>query len=168
MKPYGDDVVSVRAQVRGYTTAYERFARALEGQDPVAAYIPLFEALNWAVSLDDRIKEIWVPEGNKLGWKWRAKAGHGAEILAGVRYARNSVHHHWADALRLEDAAGRSYPKRYPDRYFQWLWRNTADIPAPRPNGRQVYEQELAGRPAEESLATLANAFGFVTTLLEP
>jgi hypothetical protein len=168
MKPYGDDVVNVQAQLRGYGSACERFGTAATGEDPVAAYVPLFEALNWAVALDDRIKDTWMPDGESLGRKWRERAGHGAEFLAGVRYARNSIHHHWADALRL-DTGGRAYPRRYPLRYFEWLWRDVDEIPTPSsPYGRDVYESELAGRPAKATLMTLREAFRFVSKLLEP
>lgn len=167
MVPYEDDVVSVQAQLRGYEAACGRFGYAVTGQDPVAAYVPLFEALNWAVALDDRIKDIWAPDGMPLGWEWRKRAGGGAELFAGVRYARNSIHHHWADALRL-DTDGRAYPKRYPIRYFEWLWRDAADIPAPSHRfGREVYASDLAGRPAEITLVTLSDVLRLVSGLLE-
>lgn len=168
MKPYGDDVVNLQSQVRGFESAGARFRDAITGHDPVVAYVPLFEALNWAVALDDRIKDIWAPDGKPLGWAWRVRAEGGAELLAGLRYARNSVHHHWADALRL-DRDGRAYPKRYPVRYFEWLWRDVADIPAPsQPHGRDVYKSDLAGRPAEVTLTTLGDVFRFVSGLVEP
>jgi hypothetical protein len=53
----------------------------------------LFETLNWAVALDERVGTHWLPDGKPLGWKWRQRLGHGAEIMGGVRFARNSVHH---------------------------------------------------------------------------
>jgi hypothetical protein len=68
-------------------------------------FFALFETLNWCVSLDDYAREWWAPDGVALGWAWRERAG-GVELvglLNAVRYARNLVHHQWADALALED-----------------------------------------------------------------
>jgi hypothetical protein len=58
----------------------------------------LFEALNWAVALDERTAAHWAPEGTPLGWHWRERFASGPLIQA-VSYARNSVHHQWSDAL---------------------------------------------------------------------
>jgi hypothetical protein len=58
-------------------------------------YNGIFEALNWAVALDDRVGRHWVPDGGTLGWRWRERVGQGAEIM-GVRFARSSVHQ-WSD-----------------------------------------------------------------------
>jgi hypothetical protein len=38
--------------------------------------------------------------------------------MRGVRFARNSVHHQWSDALEL-DTSGRRYPRTYPLVYFE-------------------------------------------------
>lgn len=68
MKPYEDQVVTVAAQVLGLRKAIERLElAAAQREDPVETYLPVFEALNWIVALDDRIGAIWVPEGKKLG-----------------------------------------------------------------------------------------------------
>lgn len=49
-------------------------------------FIPLFEALNWAVSFEDLVrKQQGAPRNDDL-------------VLA-IRYARNRVHHQWAAAL---------------------------------------------------------------------
>jgi hypothetical protein len=167
MRPYGDDVVNVRAQFRGYSDAVSRFSEAAAGRDPIAAYLPLFEALNWAVALDDRISEVWAPEGVALGFAWRERV-RGAEALAGLRYARNTVHHDWADSLRL-DTSGRRYPRRYPVRYFEWVWRDIAELPpTDKTHGNDVYRELLAGQAAEHTLTTLGEAFDFVSELVEP
>lgn len=167
MKPYGDQVVNVYAQVQGYTSALRRFSKAAAGEDAVAAYVPLFDALNWAVSLDKRIKEVWAPEGTTLDYGWRARVP-GAEALTGLRFARNIVHHNWADALRL-DTEGRRYPRRYPLRYFEWVWRDMSDLPpTDKTRGDHTYRKLLAGQPAEHTLQVLGEAFEFVSQLVEP
>jgi hypothetical protein len=71
----------ISALLRGCAQALARFHDARLGRDSVAAFIPLFEALNWAASID---------EG--LGYLDHAE-------LQGSRFARNRVHHQWADAL---------------------------------------------------------------------
>jgi hypothetical protein len=64
----------------GYEQAVARFHAARLARDPAAAFIPLFEALNWAASIDE-----------SLGY-----LDHGE--LQGLRFTRNRVHHQWADA----------------------------------------------------------------------
>jgi hypothetical protein len=111
----------------GYSRAVERFEAAAKKRDPQETFIPVFEALNWAVALDDRVRVHWVPEGEPLGWAWRERVS-GAELMGGVRWARNRAHHQWSDALAL-DEAGRRYPRDYPVVYFEWLWRPANDLP---------------------------------------
>jgi hypothetical protein len=54
-----------------------------------------------------RPREHWKPDGQLLGWKWRERVGHGAEIMGGVRFVRNSVHHQWQTRSVLTALAGR-------------------------------------------------------------
>ena len=152
------DAVNVWAQVQGYAVAVGRFRSAAAGRDAVAAYHPLFEALSWAASLDFRIAELRAPEGELLGEDWHMQFG-GAEAVPGLRWARNTVHHDWANALRL-DSKGRCYPRRYPLRYFEWVWRNTNELPPnTRCHGLDIYLALLAGRPAEFTLQVLLEVF---------
>jgi hypothetical protein len=111
MKPYADNIVTFGMLLRGYAQAFERFSLATRERDEVTTFVPLFEALNWAVALDDRCAQHWAPEGEPLGFAWRDRVT-GAEVMRGVRWARNGVHHQWSDALVVEE--GRQYPKRYP------------------------------------------------------
>jgi hypothetical protein len=155
------DVVNVRVQVQGYAAAVERFRSAAAGHDAVAAYHPLFEALSWVASLDFRIAKLRAPGGELLGEDWHTKFS-GAEAVPGLRWTRNTVHHDWANALRL-DAQGRRYPRRYPLRYFEWVWRDTAELPPnARCRGLDVYLALLAGRPAEFTLQILLEVFEVV------
>jgi hypothetical protein len=142
---------------------------AVEGREPEPALHALFEALNWAVAVDDLVGEIWRPVGAREGYDWRERVPNG-EAMDGVRYVRNLVHHHWADALRLEE--GRRYPRRYPVRYFTWVWRDADELPPPMTKWdklrRPTYEALLANQRAEDTLMSLADVFAFVGGLLEP
>jgi hypothetical protein len=167
VRPYAEDVVNVRTQVRGYEDAVGRFRQAASDRDGVGAYRPLFEALSWAASIDHRIGRIWAPDGVLLRERWPSKAPN-ADVVPALRFARNTVHHDWADALVL-DADGRRYDSRSPRRYFEWIWRDTDALPASRRRkGRDEYGKVLSGRPAEPTLLTLGETFDFVAELLEP
>jgi hypothetical protein len=156
--------------IRGYVEAAERFQTAAGGRDPDAAFFALFEALNWAVAVDDLLGEVWRPAGTREGYDWRARVPN-AEVMDGVRYARNLVHHHWADAVGLEDR-GATFPLRFPVRFFFWLWRAADELPPPTRRWdkarRSAYESQLAGRNAEDTLASLAGVFSFVGRLDPP
>lgn len=45
--------MTFEAMLVGYTEALDRFDEASKKRDPVATYTALFEALNWAVAIDD-------------------------------------------------------------------------------------------------------------------
>ena len=55
VKPY-ENLVTFEAMLIGYTEAIDRFDAAASQNNPVGTYTALFEALNWAVALDDRTK----------------------------------------------------------------------------------------------------------------
>lgn len=156
--------------IHGYVGAAGRFHAAADGRDPDAAFFALFEALNWAVAVDDVLGEIWRPAGTREGYDWRARVPNG-EVMDGVRYVRNLVHHHWADAVRVEDG-GATFPMRFPVRFFSWVWRAADELPPPTSRWdklrRSSYESLLAGRNAETTLASLAEVFSFVGRLLDP
>jgi hypothetical protein len=98
--------VVARQLVAGYTQAVGRFSVGVRETDSNPAYFALFESLNWAVAIDDFVREVWVPHGEPLdrGWTDLAAGDGYVDLLDGARYARNLVHHHWADALRSEQA----------------------------------------------------------------
>lgn len=68
--------VPVMLLLDGYAQAVRRFEREVKGRDAALAFLPLFEALNWAVAVDERIVEHWAPEGKdkRPGWAWRTRA----------------------------------------------------------------------------------------------
>jgi hypothetical protein len=168
VRPYSENIVTFRMLHEGYVAAHERFAAATKGRDADKGFHSLFEALNWAVALDDRIRAHWAPEGKPLGWTWRDRVV-GAELMKGVRWARNGVHHQWSDALVRTEGA--QFPMTFPVVFFEWVWRAAHDLPElgrPDPNGAAAYQRDLQGRPARVALATLGEVFQGVHDLLEP
>ena len=73
--------------VRGYQRAYASFKeippQRRETLDEI--FLPLFEALSWAGSLEEKLRPHEVP------------------LLRAVRYVRNLVTHQWADAIKARD-----------------------------------------------------------------
>lgn len=167
--PYEGSRVRASVLIRGYDSSLSRFNAATGERDPEPAFFALFEALNWAAAIDDLIGEIWRPEGPREGFDWRQRV-RGSEVVDGVRYVRNLVHHHWADALRVEEGA--RYPKRYPRRYWSWVWRAAEELPPPTTKWdklrRPAYESLLADRRAEDTLIALGDVFAAVGQMLDP
>lgn len=124
--PYDEPIATFDAMLTAIPARPARFHTAIKGRDPSEAFILLFEALNWAVALEDWVRDHWVPGGKPLNWKWRELVPD-AEVMAGVRCAGNRVHHQWADALHL-DESGRRYPRDYPLAYYEWTWRSIAEL----------------------------------------
>jgi hypothetical protein len=90
--------------------------------------------------------------------------------MQGVRFARNSVHHQWSDALELDDS-GFQLPTTLPTGFFEWVWRKSTQLPdldRPDPRGEAIYLRQLEAKPARLTLDTLGNAFAFLQGLLEP
>ena len=169
MKPYEENIVTFTAMFDGYSGALARFEIAAKQQDGAAAYVPLFEALNWAVVLDDRTAAHFEPEGKPLGFAWRDRVA-GADLMRGVRFARNSIHHDWSDALRL-DTGGMRFPMTFPVVFFEWTWCRANDLPKPGkpdPSGEAVYRDSIEGQPVRLTLTQLGLVFSFLRALLEP
>ncbi|MDP8942558.1 MAG: hypothetical protein M3N16_00305 [Actinomycetota bacterium] len=158
--------------LRGYNEAFRRFERAAQGDvTPEPGFLALFEALNWAVALDDRCREHWAPDGEPMGVEWPRRLRR-ARIVRAIRYARNRVHHQWAEALELRFERVRE-PLADPVREFDWYWAAADDLPPPPRNrsdqqGRVAYEKLLASRPAVLTLSPLRGLYSEVADLLEP
>lgn len=144
--------VTLNMLLAGHAFAIKRLEDATG--DPPASFRAVFEALNWATSIDDRIRAHWAPEGQPLDWDWRERVS-GAEVMPGVRFARNRVHHHWADAIHLDGAT--------------WRWCALSDLPAGTDDrGNNVYAERLEHQSVEKTLVLLALAFERVGEFLEP
>ena len=169
MDPYQDGMVTVRRLLAGFRASVDRFDSAAGEQSLEGTFLAIFEALNWATSLDERIGKHWAPDGTCLGFAWRDRV-RGAEVLGGVRYARNSMQHDWADAIWFQES-GFGIPMPFPIEFGSWLWRSPSDLPEkgkPDPKGHAVYEAELSGNPVRGTLRALDSAFARIGELLEP
>ena len=119
------------------------------------SFIPLFETLNWATSLEQYIRARWPSElsGSE---RWYDAIPYGQTVRS-VQFARNCVHHDWAQALTLSDG-----DVDLPARVASWLWIWRAELPAGKKDvvGEKLYREELAGEPVIGALGRLLAVFG--------
>lgn len=143
--------------VEGYQGALERLTTVVRNADATAeqTYIPLFEALNWAASID----LFFLEKGDAVQ----------SDLLTGVRFARNRVHHQWAKALARGDSPGiprvtlATSSSRIvgPPPGFWWYWVEADQLPTrqewrpPGRSGEREYKSELAGQTADATLEAL-------------
>jgi hypothetical protein len=117
-------------------------------------FLPLFEALNWAVSLDDRIGRLWP----KTGRDWHRDVQCGGRVRA-LRYARNSVHHDWAQAIDLPERH-RHLPGRQTVVRWEWAWPLPLKLPRYEDlDGERAYRSQLAGTCVVVTLSELGAGF---------
>jgi hypothetical protein len=137
--------------VKGYRRALARFAASADSRDPEERFIPLFEALNWIASILD----VQRKRGSAIN----------DETARALGFARNRVHHQWADALeprdlpnaRIVSAASGSRIVTPPTR-LDWFWKPEHQLPEVPPRfldeqGEAAYSDVLAGHPASLALA---------------
>lgn len=138
--------------MNGYRAAVERLLELIRDGSAKAedTFLPLFEALNWAASVDVYFIEAQAPIQDSL--------------LIGVRFARNRVHHQWADALVRVESPGMAGVLRatsssraiMPPPGHQWNWRDVDQLPQGTNNsGKPEYKKHLEGRSAEDTLRAL-------------
>lgn len=170
VKPY-ENLVTFEAMLIGYTEAINRFDAAANENDPVGTYTALFEALNWAVALDDRTDAHLVLDGKPVKYRWHERIPN-AEVMGGVRYVRNSVHHQWSDAVVLRPSA--MLPWKLPFPLNEWVWRPANQLPLPppdkkpHPESEKFYREQMEGRPVRLYLDVLGGVFLTLQHLLEP
>jgi hypothetical protein len=150
----------------GYRAACGRFDAARKEFDEVAGFRAIFEALEWAVSIDGVIGHRWAPEGQPLGRDWRERVP-GAEAMDGLRFARTRVYHHWAAALEISRADA-----WYQPREFEFRWKRIEELPpaeGKRANehGAEQYRRLMATRSADVVLSIMDEAFYDVLQFLE-
>lgn len=155
--------VTFETLLNGYIDAHLRFETARRTQSAEATFLPLFEALNWAVVMDDHIVHHWKPGGELLKYRWRDLLEvEERATIRGIRFARNRVHHQWADALQL-NTGGFQFPIVFPMVTHEWSWVSADVIPLSKKDdqnrGIDEYRSELQGRLARRSLAVLEQVY---------
>jgi hypothetical protein len=89
--------------------------------------------------------------------------------MAGVRFARNRVHHHWVDAIYFNESGGMTFPMTFPVYFSTWRWRPLADLPSGGDDfGAEVYVEHLERQPVDKTLLQLGLALERVGLFLEP
>jgi hypothetical protein len=136
--------------VRGYAEAHDRFLAASQHPDsPEALFLPLFEVLNWAGTLEEKLRP------------------HTDPLLSAIRFVRSTVLHDWADAVEGRHVTnphivtqGRSGPVA-PPVVWEWFWRDRQHLPTSkgRPRGGPAYDSLLSERPVRQALAQLRSVF---------
>ncbi len=139
--------------LEGFAQASQRFYDVMRERE-ARTFWPLFEALAWTYSIDQRLQAAWKASGHAD--LWYDGFMHG-DVAKGVRYARNRVHHQWADALWLSEGA--AFPMQFPMGFYEWRWR--PDLPSGRHDEfKPEYDDRVAASPARVTLGELSDCFG--------
>jgi hypothetical protein len=160
----------LRAALAGFDGARDRFhVAAVPGARPELVFVPLAEALWWAVSVDDGFKELAERQG--LGWANKGAYRNDRDndpdgrVLEGVRYARDRCGHQLALAalegeltlpFHLPNTLGPAFRWRPSDQFPQPTDKNAfANAEKKRP----CYDTWLAKRPASMAVESAAKWF---------
>jgi hypothetical protein len=147
----GPAAVTLETLLAGYRRAYERWMAGPRIEvDQDAAFFAIFELLNWAVVIDTRLQRVSAHRD-----RWASRYPEGGYVL-GFRYARNAVHHDWADALYISEG-GVYLPTPVPFSLFEWCWRR--ELPSTKAHGRAKYRDRLAGKPVRFTLEALGSLY---------
>ena len=145
--------VAPEVYVRGFDDAYSRIAQvtdsllervgAGETVDLLEAFVPVFEALNWAAAL------------SHLESAGTIKIDMDVEELRALRFARDRAHHHWVTALEIADI---HVPRLLTNRggviapmvVRAWVWVPLSKLPAALIGrvSRPISRSSLATLPA--------------------
>lgn len=153
-------IVPINTLLDGYKKSYLRYKVAKNQKDPQIIFLPLFEVLNWTACIDSRLQ-------NELGRNWQKTFIGVGEIVEGVRYARNRVHHQWADILHVTNGA--SFPIELPAAFYEWSWNKLIDLPLEDNRhldnkGKQSYISLLENRSVRFAFSALDLLFEKVAT----
>lgn len=157
----------LRAALKGFDAANTRFnGLSAHGAGPEDVFIPLSEALWWAVTVDDGFESL-AACGNgyrpSLGdYQFARENNPNGRFLKALRYARDRCGHQRALATGARLPAS---PLSVPFSLGPVIcWRPSADFPAP--DRRFVdsklqgeYDRLLSGRPVAEALRSAGRWF---------
>ena len=138
-------VVTSQVLLGGLEQALERLQEAAQGQQWAPVYFAAFETLNWAVVLDDHLGRP------------RTRHQPTDDHLSAMRFARDRVHHQWADAFELDLGVigilglGELGKMQLGRTAGAFPWRPVGDLPlAPpshaNPAGRAAYGRAFEGK----------------------
>ena len=129
-----------------------------------------FESLNWAASIEWKLKEM--TESLKMP-RFGSSAQHDIDSFMAVRYIRNCSHHNFA--VVLESTQGRAFPRStaFDGEYAQDIeWRfvlNPVCNDAKNSSGKTEFMAKFAGQPArivlDDVLIAAVSLFGEITRL---
>jgi hypothetical protein len=108
-------------------------------------FLPLFETLNWAVAIQDFLRERGEPLDHH-------------PLVSALRFARNRVHHAWAAALEVREYEVTSSvgPIMVAGSTFDWFWIDAESLPlGGNRRGEAEYRSLLAGQQARAGLDDL-------------
>ncbi len=132
----------------GFRQAIDRFNTADGANDQDAALIALTEAITWVAALDE-----WFRRQDVI-YQPRRDAALSGQLVRAMCWARNRGLHQLAELHEV--SPGRRYPKRFPLRYRELVWRDRSKLPAGNPDakGERYYDQHLAGQMVRVTLPT--------------
>ena len=121
-----------------------------------AYYQSLFEALNWAYTLDDRLaRELGEDSYDDLTDEEEIRDL--AKSVRAFRYARNAVQHQWDEAVYLDQEKGKEASGRMLNIFWRWLPELQGDTRDPE--GQAEYTERLAGEVVLTTLTGLMPVF---------
>lgn len=151
----GDDRFMLLTALLAFHGAKIRFEDHEHDTAASHVFIPLAEALWWAVSVDEGFELI---DGDN--YQQFRDAEYLGMVLRGVKYARNRTGHQ--RALPVEMREGMGFPVTFPMRFWDFVWLPVSKLRAPAqpdPKGEQMYVEHLAGTAARLTLSYCASWF---------
>ena len=128
----------------------------------IERYFALFEALNWAVSLDDRLSRDW-PFAEIIYGKYWCDDFAGGGLIRGLRHARNAVHHDWSLALDI-DPMESPFHLRLDLLGLAWSAERLSDRDD---DSAEAYNANLADRVVADTLLEISELLVAGTKLVE-
>lgn len=138
--------------VRGFDEAHARLSAAISKAETPAddVFLPLFEALNWAIVLDDLARK-----------SPNVSIAAEEDDLQGLRFARNRAQHQWANAVELRDITsppapivggrsrrGATVRMTRPTSVWAWVWVDETQLPPPTIRSTTIQIRRPATRAA--------------------
>jgi hypothetical protein len=137
----------------------------MRSEDRAETFPPLFEALSWAVSIDDRFQSLWAAaRTNQARW-WSDGFAHGD--TARGHPLRPQPHTSSVGGRAMAQPLGILVPVAFPLGFIEWRWR--PELPPGRGEEfKAEYEQHIAASPARVTLGDLSACFADALPVLAP